>query len=123
MKPALYVAALSLLMSLPAQAYEVETGPVLLCDTQKQAERFVQHFAGNQDAAIGAVNAEEHNPRACAIVEVAYVQGEPLGIERTLSHAFRITPVAVVAMKTPVGFQQVAPVVFFTPVQVKEYAV
>jgi len=84
MKPVLYVAALSLLMSLPAQAYEVETGPVMLCDTQQQAERFVQHFAGNQEAAIGAVNAEEHNPRACAIVEVAYVQGEPLGIEPQL---------------------------------------
>ena len=83
MKPALYVAALSLLMSLPAQAYEVETGPVMLCDTQQQAERFVQHFAGNQEAAIGAVNAEERNPHACAIVEVAYVPGEPLGIERT----------------------------------------
>ena len=79
MRPALFAAALSLLMSLPAQAYEVETGPVMLCDTQQQAERFVQHFAGNQEAAIGAVNAEEHNPRACAIVEVAYVQGEPLG--------------------------------------------
>src|SRR5262245_9772785 len=123
MKPALCIAALSLLISLSAQAYEVETGPVMLCDTQKQAERFVQYFDGNQEAALGAVNAEEHNPSACAIVEVAYVQGEPLGVERTLSHAFRITPVAVVAMKTPGGFQQVAPVVFFTPVKLKEYAV
>ena len=123
MRYALHVAVLSLLMSLPAQAYEVETGPVMLCDTRQQAERFVQHFAGNQEAAIGAVNAEERNPSACAVVEVAYVRGEAVGIERTLSHAFRITPVAVVAMKTPVGFQQVAPVVFFTPVQVKEFAV
>ena len=123
MKPALYVAVLSLLMSLPAQAYEVETGPVMLCDTQQQAERFVQHFTGNQEAAIGAVNAEAHNPRACAIVEAAYVQGEPLGIERTPSHAFRITPGAVVAMKTPAGFQQVAPVVFFAPIRIREFAV
>ena len=123
MKTALCAAALSLLMSMAAQAYEVETGPVVLCDTQKQAERFVQLFNDNQEAAIGAVNAEEGNPSACAIIEVAYVEGDPLGIERTISHAFRITPVAVVAMKTPTGFQQVAPVVFFTPVQVKEYAV
>ena len=123
MKPALCVTMLSLLMSLPAQAYEVETGPVMLCDTQKQAERVVQLFNGSQEAAIGAVNAEERNPSACAVVEVAYVQGDPLGIARTMSDAFRITPVAVVAMKTPAGFQQVAPAVFFTLVKVKEFAI
>ena len=123
MKTALFAAALSLLMSVAAQAYEVETGPVMLCDTQQQATRFVQHFDGNQEAAIGAVNAEERNPSACAVVEVAYVEGDPLGIERTISHTFRITPVAVVAMKTPTGFKQVTPAVFFTPVKVREYAV
>src|SRR5262245_9695054 len=123
MKPALYVAALSLLLSLPAQAYEVETGPVMLCDTQKQAERVVQLFDGNQETAISAVNAEERNPNACAMAEVAYVQGDALGIVRTGEHAFRIMPVAVVAMKTPAGFQQVAPHVFFTLVKVKEFAV
>ena len=51
------------------------------------------------------------------------MEGDPLGIERTISHAFRITPVAVVAMKTPAGFKQIAPAVFFTPVKVREYAV
>jgi hypothetical protein len=123
MKPALYVAALSLLMSLPAQAYEVETGPVMLCDTQKQAERVVQLFDGSQEAAIKAVNAEERNPSACAMAEVAYVQGDAVGVARTGEHAFRIMPVAVVAMKTPAGFQQVAPHVFFTLVKLKEFAV
>ena len=55
--------------------------------------------------------------------KVAYVEGDPLGIEQTNSHAFRITPVAVVAKKTPAGFKQVTPAVFFTPVKVREYAV
>ena len=64
MKTALCAAALSLLMSMAAQAYEVETGPVVLCDTQKQAERFVQLFNDNQEAAILAVNDEERNPSA-----------------------------------------------------------
>ena len=123
MRYALHVAVLSLLMSLPAQAYEVETGPVILCDTQRQAERYVQLFNGSQEAAIGAVNAEERNPQACAVAEVAYVQGDALGIARTGEHAFRIMPVAVVAMKTPAGFQQVAPHKFFTLVKVKEFAV
>jgi hypothetical protein len=122
MKSALGIAVL-LLLSLPAQAYDVETGPVVLCDTQKQAERVVQLFDGNQEAAISAVNAEERNPTACAVAEVAYVQGDALGIARTGAHAFRITRIAVVAMKTPAGFQQVAPHAFFTLVKVKEFAV
>jgi len=123
MKTALCLAVFTLLMSLPAQAYEVETGPVMLCDTQQQAERFVELFDGNEAAALGVVNAEARNPRACAILEVSYVQGDPLGVARNISHAFRITPVAVIAMKTPAGFQQVAPSVFFTPVKVREFAV
>ena len=32
---------LSLFICLPAHAYELETGTVMICDTQKQAERFV----------------------------------------------------------------------------------
>src|SRR5262249_12443921 len=48
--------ALSLfLMCAPAHAYEVETGPVLICDTQEQVERFVQAFDGNQGLAINTV--------------------------------------------------------------------
>jgi hypothetical protein len=37
MKSALRYAMLSLLMSVPAHAYEIETGSVMACDTQEQA--------------------------------------------------------------------------------------
>ncbi len=123
MKSALRLAILCLLMGVPAHAYEIETGPVMICDTQKQVERFAQLFDGNHERAIRAVNAEESNPSACAMVDVAYVQGPAIGMARTMSHAFQIIPVAVIAVNTPGGFRPVASALFFTLVKVKEFAV
>src|SRR5260370_7012000 len=77
MKSALRLAMLLSLMSLPAQAHEVETGAIMVCDTQQQAERYAQVFDGNQQGAISVVNAEANNPSACAVVEVAFVAGPP----------------------------------------------
>jgi hypothetical protein len=123
MKSALSCAILSLLMCVPGRAYDVATGPVMVCDTQEQVERFVQLFDGNQQRAIDAVNSEEHNPSACAVVDVTYVPGPTLGVARSRSHAFEITPVAVVGSAMPRGYRPVKPVLFFTPISVKEFAV
>ena len=123
MKSAIRLAILSLLMGAPAHAYEVETGPVMLCDTQKQAERFAQVFDGDHQRAIRQINAEENNPNACAMADVAYVQAPSLGMARTMSHAFQIIPVAVIAVNTPGGFRPVKSALFFTMIKVKEFAV
>src|SRR5262249_1525065 len=123
MKSILRFAFLSLLACAPAYAYEVETGSVLICDTQRQVERFVQLFDGNQQLAISAVNTEEHNPNACAMVDAAYVLGPQLGLARSRSHAFEITSVVVVGPATPRGYRSVKPAIFFTPVSLKEFAV
>jgi hypothetical protein len=109
--------------ALPARAYEVETGKMMVCDTQKQVERFVALFEGDAEAAISAVNAEAQDPTACAVLEVAYVSGPQLGIARTRTDAFGIVPIIVVGVKTPAGLQRVSPGGFFTVVKVKEYAV
>src|SRR5262245_29537596 len=117
-------AALSfLLLSAPAQAYEVETGPVLICDTQEQAERFVQVFDGSQERAIETVNVEQHDPSACAVVNAAYVLGPHLGVARSQSHAFEITAIAVIGVTTPDGYRATKPSFYFTPVSLKEFAV
>jgi hypothetical protein len=58
MKSALRLAMLLSLIYVPAHAHEVETGAILVCDTQKQVERYVQFFDGNPQVAISAVNAE-----------------------------------------------------------------
>ena len=74
MKSAMWLATLFFLTCLPGHAYEVETGSITICDTQKQVERFVQLFDENPQVAMSAVNAEENNPNACAEVDVSYVQ-------------------------------------------------
>jgi hypothetical protein len=125
MKSALRLAMLSLLMSLPAHAYahEVETGAIMVCDTQQQVERYAQLFDGNPQVAISAVNAEANDPTACAMVEAAYVQGPPIEIARSKSYAFSIVPIVVVGVSKPNGYQQIRPALFFTLVKVKEFAV
>src|SRR5262245_44711875 len=81
----------ALLICAPAPAYDIQTGRVVICDTQEQVERFVQVFDGNQELAINTVNVEEHDPNACAAVDAAYVLGPQLGVVRSQSHAFEIT--------------------------------
>ena len=123
MKTALILAILSLTTSLPAHAYETETGAVMICDTQRQVERYVQIFDGNPRAAIRAVNTEENDPNACALADVTYVQGPDVGMARSNSHAFRIVPIAIVGVNTARGGAPVKPALFFTPVEVKELSV
>jgi hypothetical protein len=123
MKTALVVAILSLVTCPPVHAYETETGAVMICDTQKQVERYVQVFDGNPRAAIRAVNTEENDPNACALADVAYVQGPDVGMARSSSHAFRIVPIAVVGVNTARGAAPVKPALFFTPVEIKELSV
>jgi hypothetical protein len=123
MKTALIVAILSLVTCLPAHAYETETGAVMICDTQKQVERYVQVFSGNPRAAIRAVNTKENDPNACALADVTYVQGPDVGVARSSSHAFRIVPIAVVGVNTARGAAPVKPALFFTPVEIKELSV
>jgi hypothetical protein len=123
MKSALRLAMLLSLMSLPAHAHEVETGAIMVCETQKQVERYAQLFDGNAQVAISAVNAEANNPTACAVVDVAFVQGPPLELARGKSHAFQVVPIVVVGFKGPAGFQQLQPALVFTLVKVKEFAV
>jgi hypothetical protein len=113
---------LSLFISLPAQAYELETGPIMICDTQKQVERFVQLFDGDIKVTVGAINTEERDPSACGIADVAYVQGPELGVARNGSHAFRVIPIVVVGAETPAGYKAASPALFFTVVEVEEYA-
>jgi hypothetical protein len=123
MKPALRLATLSLIICLPAHAYEADSGAVMVCDTERQVERYVQLFDGNPQVAIHAVNTEENNPNACALVDVSYVQGPDVGIARSNSRAFRIVPIVVVGANTSRGYGTVKPVLFFTPVEINELAV
>jgi hypothetical protein len=122
-KSALCLATLLSLFCLPAQAHDVETGSIMVCDTQQQAERYAQVFDGNQQGAISVVNAEANNPSACAVVEVAFVAGPAFEIVRGKEHAFAVVPIAVIGFKAPNGIQRLQPTLVFTLVKLREFAV
>ena len=106
-----------------AQAMDYEVGSSIVCDTQSQVERFVALFSGDTQAAIDAVNAEEHNPTACALVDVAYLRGAEIGMARNGDSAFEIVRILVVGVDTAAGIQAVRPNTYFSLFGVKEYAV
>jgi hypothetical protein len=123
MRNALYIALLSLAFGLPAQAQEVERGPLLICDTQAQVERLGQIYEGQAPAALQTVNTEVNNPTACAAADVAFVPGKVLGTVRSKSHTFQVVPIIVVGINTPAGLQPLNAAVFFTLRQIKEYSI
>jgi hypothetical protein len=106
-----------------ARAMDYEVGTSIICDTQAQVERFVALLSGNTQAAIDAVNAEEENPTACALVNVAYLRGAEIGMARNGDSAFEIVRILVVGIDTAAGIQAVRPSAYFSLIDVKEYAV
>ena len=119
----LHFALVSLLLCLPAHAQEIEYGKGLICDTRQQAERLVRHLDGDVGAALRAVNAEEHDPNACAVVTVAFVRGPKLATVRSRDATFQIVRILVVGIGTPRGFQSVASAAYVSLFSVDEYAV
>jgi hypothetical protein len=123
MKPALALALLSLTIFSPARAQEYEHGTALLCDTQRQVERYVALFDGKEQSAINAVNTEEQNPSACVIETVAFVRGPELGTARNKESAFQVLRILVVGVETPSGLRSVRPTPYFSAIKLLEYDV
>jgi hypothetical protein len=123
MRPVLPLALLSLLACYPAQAQEYEHGTALLCDSQKQVERYVALFQGEEQSTVDAVNTEVTNPTACGLAAVAFVRGPDLGTARNRESAFQIVRILVVGVDTPDGIRPVKPTPYFTAFQVVEYDV
>jgi hypothetical protein len=121
MKLAFQVALAFLTLSVPAQAQEYEYGTGTVCDTQQQMERYVALFSGNAQAAIDAVNAEEHDPTACGLATVSYLRGPQLETVRNKDSAFQIVRILVVGVGTPKGVQAVRPAAYFTVFGIHEY--
>jgi hypothetical protein len=107
----------------PAQASDYEVGASLVCDTQGQVERFVALLSGDAQAAIRVVNAEEANPSACAIMNVAYMRGLQVGMARHGENAFEIVHILVVGVESGDSIRPVRPAAYFSLFGVKEYAV
>ena len=123
MKHALYLALLPLIIFSPARAQEYEHGTALLCDTQRQVERYVELVNGKEQSAIDAVNAEEQNPTACVFETVAFMRGRELGTARNKESAFQIVRILVVGVETPSGLRSTRPSAYFSAFKVLEYDV
>jgi hypothetical protein len=106
-----------------AQAMDYEVGANIICDTRTQVERFVTLLSGDTQSAIDAINAEEQNPTACALADVAYLRGAEIGVARNGDSAFEIVRILVVGIDTAAGIQAVRPSAYFSLFGVKEYTV
>src|SRR6202047_1876570 len=73
MKFALHLALLFLAFTFPARAHDIEYDTGAICDTQNQAQRLATLLDDNEQA-IAMINAEEGNPRGCAVETVAVVR-------------------------------------------------
>ena len=108
MKFALHLALLFLAFTFPARAHDIEYDTGSICDTQHQAERLAMLLDGNEHA-IAIVNAEEGNPRACAVETVAFVRGAILSTTRRKADAFAIVEILVVGVDRDSGCRSIAP--------------
>lgn len=111
-----------LMFCAPAQAHDVETGTGVICDTREQAQRLAALLDEDAQAAIQTVNAEQHDPTACAVATVAYVRGAKAGTARSRAGAFEIVEVLVVGVETRRGLQGANPAVYFTLFKIEERA-
>jgi hypothetical protein len=119
----LLLALLACLLSAPVRASDYEVDTSLVCDTQTQVERFAAVFTGDAQDAIRVVNAEEQNPSACVMKNVAYVRGARLGMVRHGDSAFEIVRILVIGIETESGILPVRPSIYFSLFSVKEYAI
>ncbi len=119
----LLLALLACLLSAPVRASEYQVDTSLVCDTQAQVERFAAVFTGDAQDAIRVVNAEQQNPSACVIENLAYMRGTRLGIVRHGDSAFEIVRVLVIGIETENGILPVRPSVYFSLLSVKEYGI
>jgi hypothetical protein len=99
---------------------EIQMGTTVICDTQKQMERFVVVFDGDYSAAMNKVNLEERNPTACIGATMAYVLGNELSKAKGFKGTYNIIRVLVLGITTPTGFQPIQPAAFFSILKSEE---
>jgi hypothetical protein len=122
MKARLYLALSLLMLASAANAYEFETGTAIICDTQKQAERLAVLLDVDERVAVSMINAEEHDPTACAVANVVYLRGAALTTTRSKFRAYEITEVLVVGVLTERGVRNTRPGKFVSLFKIDERA-
>jgi hypothetical protein len=117
---ALCVAALSLLISVPSRAENVEVETGVFCDTQQQMERYVALYSGNTQTALNALNTEVKDPTACVYGTIAYIRGPEIATVRNKNETYHIVRVIVIGFMTHSGFRASAPAASFSAEKIDE---
>jgi hypothetical protein len=73
-------------------------GTILICHTQIKVERFVALFSEDTQGAIDAVNADEQNSTACALINAAYLRGRKIGMRETRTAPLRSSESSYLAL-------------------------
>lgn len=75
---------------------ELEAAPLLICDTQQQAERigFIIHD-NDVPQAIRDINDAERSPHACASSDVVFLRGDLVGTVRVEENTYQIHKVMI----------------------------
>ena len=109
-----------MLACLPVRAeeemeFDIDMDTRLVCDTQKQVERFVALFTGDVGAALHAVNSEQENPTACDVASIAYVPGDEMADAKGPCGHFRVVRILLIGVLTEDhGFLFTVPAPYFT---------
>ncbi len=109
-----------MLACLPVRAeeemeFDIDIDTRLVCDTQKQVERFVTLFAGDVGAALHAVNSEQENPTACDVASIAYVPGDEVSSAKGPCGHFRVVRILLIGVLTEDhGFLFTVPAPYFS---------
>lgn len=109
-----------MLACLPVRAeeemeFDIDIDTRLVCDTQKQVERFVALFAGDVGAALHAVNSEQESPTACDITTIAYVPGDDVATAKGPCGHFAVVKILLIGVLTEdEGFLFTVPATYFT---------
>jgi hypothetical protein len=116
-------ALLALLLSFqPALTQEIVTGTEVVCNSGKQAERYVTLFDGDEEETVTQVNTEAEDEDACRVTSVAYLRGNDVAKAVTKEGTFVIARVLIVGFVTPRGFHSVPHFVQFTVFKIDERA-
>lgn len=109
-----------MLACLPVRAeeemeFDIDIDTRLVCDTQRQVERFVALFAGDVGAALHAVNSEQESPTACDITTIAYVPGDDVATAKGPCGHFRVVKILLIGVLTEdENFLFTVPAPYFT---------
>ena len=89
---------------------DVLIGTGLVCDTQTQAEQYVEKWTGDSDATLKLVN-DAAGPNSCLIATVVFTDPKQVSLRRNSQGLFEITEITVLGSP---GFKFPDPIVWYT---------